>query len=124
MDDDDIHKAALDMMLLTLAIVRYHAGLGMAQHEGSKKGRWDTLQLLAGITFTNLFRANGEPPTTKDVISKLKEHDTSGFAETIIQEISWDVECIFWIDRRGRERKTRFKAFANRLTKIRKRAGR
>ena len=123
MDDDDIHKAALDMMLLTLATVRYLAGLGMAQHEGSKKGRWDPLQLLAQRTFITLCRKNGEPPTTKDVISQLKEHDTAGFAETI-QEINCDKECIFWIDRRGREKKTHFKTFANRLTKMRKRAGR
>ena len=121
LEREDVADASLNIMLLTLAAVRYHAGLGVAQHEGSKKGRQDALGRLAEQTFIALATQNGVLPSTKQVISHLQDYDTAdGFKQTI-QEIDCKGEVIHWIDRRGREKKTGFKRFGDRVANFRKR---
>jgi hypothetical protein len=95
---------------------------GISILKGNKKPRKDELAKLAERTFTGLLKKNGRAPTTREVLASLPLYDGArGSLAGIIEEIDDALEIITWSDRRGRDRKTTFKKFGDRMTTIRKR---
>lgn len=87
---------------------------GKAFTEGPKGPRKDALRRLAETTIEALRKKLGRNPTGPEIIAGLDGLDEDG----TIQEIKG--EKIYWMTDRGQERITSFKAFFNRLPKIRK----
>jgi len=97
-----------------------HGVNGYKKHLGSKAPRYDALRLLLEKTFRGLFQTLGHIPTNKEVINALESYDDNDGGHKVIQEIAWDYDEVYWIDRRGREQTTSFGQIYNRITRIRK----
>ncbi|MEW8436916.1 MAG: hypothetical protein AB2689_02065 [Candidatus Thiodiazotropha taylori] len=84
----------------------------------SKQGRKDALALVLEDTYLTLLNATGNIPKNDEVLNALIETCT-GEIDDVIQEVNQEYEEILWIDNRGREQKTSFSRFRNRMTRIR-----
>lgn len=85
---------------------------------GGKQGKRDALGKLIEQTFLDLQDQHGKMPTWRKVLNNLKNFDSEDEFKQTIQEISEDDKIIYWIDEKGKEHKTPYKALQNRLTEI------
>ena len=100
---------------LAVEEMRPDAELGIAFRTGPKKPRQDALARLMERTYDALSEENGRPPTDKDLWAALPDHDS---AEILCYDQN-DPDAILWTCN-GRGRKTSWKSFQNRLTRLRK----
>lgn len=96
------------------------AKLGSRVRTGSKKPRKDALGLCLDEAIETLLDKLGRFPRNTEIIEYFERKADSDDMGYSIQEIDQDSKTIFWIDRRGKEQKTGFKAFYNRVTPLRK----
>ncbi|MDK2849083.1 MAG: hypothetical protein PWP34_2436 [Desulfuromonadales bacterium] len=113
--DNESQTAMIDRWVLEAEIAKQKplADKGQAFTDGcKKKGRMDALGRLIKETHDALLEANHKEPSAEDLWSSLPV----GPAGSVIQEIEDGV--IYWQNDAGAPKETSFKAFQNRLPKI------
>lgn len=91
---------------------------GVKSRLGSYMGRMDSLAELAAKVIEGLLLETNEYPDDDEIIQNLWRFDDEDQLSAVIVEISGEEQIIHWLDQRGRERTTTFKAFKKRLYRI------
>ncbi len=91
---------------------------GVLSRRGASKPRSDLLSDLILATALGLLNETGTLPTAEETIMGLWRFDSDNEWEQIVQEIDGAREEIYWIDGRGREQTTTFRAFKKRYSRL------
>lgn len=111
------------MVLQLISLVEHNQATkrGESVLKGSRKPRKDNLAILSEKTIEALRKKTGKIPSTKEVLHHLESYDSPKESfKRVIDEIDFDSKEIIWTDRRGRDRRTTFKRFGDRVNTIRK----